>query len=62
MVGTRGGEENYPITDPIENTEAYTDDTDSVLELVLRSKGYDWRFVSVEGGEPFADSGSGRCG
>ena len=51
---------DYPIADPIANTEAHADATDGVLELVLGPEGYDWRFVPV-GGETFADSGSARC-
>lgn len=60
VVGTGGGEENYPIVDPVANTEAHDDDADGILELVLRPEGYDWRFVPV-GGETSADSGSARC-
>ena len=60
VVGTGGGEENYPISDPLANTEAHEDAADGVLELVLKPRGYDWRFVPVEG-ETFADSGTARC-
>lgn len=60
VVGTGGGERNYAIEDPIENTESYNDDTDGILKLTLRATRYDWKFVPVAGGD-FSDSGSGRC-
>jgi hypothetical protein len=41
--------ENYPIGDPIENTEVYNDETDGVLRLKLDENPYEWEFVPVEG-------------
>jgi len=59
VVGT-GGKSHYTIVDPIANSEVHNDDTYGVLKLTLRPKGYEWRFVPVEG-EAFTDSGSARC-
>jgi hypothetical protein len=59
VVGT-GGKSHYAIIDPIANSEIHNDDTYGVLKLTLRPKGYDWRFVPVEGAR-FTDSGSARC-
>lgn len=61
VIGTGGGgEENYPIVNPIANSEVRDDGTDGVLELTLRDNGYGWRFVPVAG-KTFADSGSAGC-
>jgi acid phosphatase type 7 len=59
VVGT-GGRSLYQISQPIANTEVYTDDTFGVLELTLHPNRYDWEFVPVEG-EFFSDSGVARC-
>jgi hypothetical protein len=59
VVGT-GGRELYAIDAPIENIEAYSDDTFGVLKLTLRSDGYEWEFVPVAG-ETFKDFGTDRC-
>jgi hypothetical protein len=59
VVGT-GGKSLYQISQPIANTEVYNDDTYGVLDLTLRPKSYEWRFVPVKG-ETFSDSGSTRC-
>jgi calcineurin-like phosphoesterase family protein len=59
VVGT-GGKSHFAIVDPIANSEIHNDDTYGVLKLTLRPKGYDWRFVPVEGAR-FTDSGSARC-
>jgi hypothetical protein len=59
VVGT-GGKSHYTIADPIANSEVHNDDTNGVLKLTLRPRGYEWRFVPVEG-EAFTDSGSARC-
>ena len=59
VVGT-GGVSHYPILDPIANSKVHNDDTYGVLKLTLRSEGYDWRFVPVEGAR-FTDFGSARC-
>jgi len=61
VVGTGGGQENHAIVgEPVANSEVHNDETDGVLKLTLRPKGYDWRFVPVEG-ETFTDSGSAGC-
>jgi hypothetical protein len=60
VVGTGGGASDYPILEPLPNSEVQNDETYGVLNLTLRPKGYEWRFLSAEGGE-FTDSGSGRC-
>jgi hypothetical protein len=59
VVGT-GGRSLYPILAPIANSEVYNDQTYGVLKLTLHPKGYEWRFLPVEG-ETFTDSGSARC-
>ena len=61
VVGTGGGGGEAPISsDPITNSEVRTDGIDGVLELTLRPKGYEWRFIPV-GDESFTDSGDGQC-
>jgi acid phosphatase type 7 len=60
VVGTGGGASDYPILEPLANSEVQNDETYGVLKLTLRPKGYEWRFLSAEGGE-FTDSGSARC-
>jgi acid phosphatase type 7 len=60
VVGTGGAAENYPIGEPMENSEVYNDQTDGVLRLKLEEDGYEWEFVAVEG-ESFTDSGDAQC-
>jgi acid phosphatase type 7 len=60
VVGTGGGASDYPILEPLANSEVQNDESYGVLKLTLRPKGYEWRFLSAEGGE-FSDSGSARC-
>jgi hypothetical protein len=60
VVGTGGGASDYPILEPLPNSEVQNDESYGVLKLTLRQKGYEWRFLSAEGGE-FSDSGSARC-
>ena len=60
VVGTGGAAENYPIGEPMENSEVYNDQTDGVLRLKLEEDGYEWEFVPVEG-ESFTDSGDAQC-
>jgi len=60
VVGT-GGRGNYPILDPLPNSEVHNDETYGVLKLTLHPKSYQWRFVSVERRETFTDSGSAQC-
>ena len=52
--------ENYPIGDPMENTEIYNDETDGVLRLKLEENPYEWRFIPVEG-KSITDSGRTGC-
>jgi hypothetical protein len=60
VVGTGGGASDYPILEPLPNSEVQNDESYGVLKLTLLPKGYEWRFLSAGGGE-FTDSGSGRC-
>ena len=59
VVGT-GGRSLNEISNPIANTEVYSDDAYGVLKLTLHPKKYEWEFVPVEG-ETFSDSGSAGC-
>lgn len=59
VVGSGGGQ-LYPITSPAPNSEERIDDRHGVLKLTLRSDGYDWQFVTVDGGT-VADQGSDTC-
>jgi hypothetical protein len=43
VVGTGGAAENYPIGDPMENTEVYNDETYGLLRLTLEENAYEWR-------------------
>jgi acid phosphatase type 7 len=60
VVGTGGGASDYPILEPLANSEVHNDESYGVLKLTLRPKGYEWRYLSAEGSE-FTDSGSARC-
>jgi hypothetical protein len=60
VVGTGGAHLRRYRNPPLPTTAARRDDTWGVLELTLRPKGYDWRFLPVAG-RTFADSGTGRC-
>jgi hypothetical protein len=60
VVGTGGGGEEAPISDPIANSEVRIDNVDGVLKLTLRPNSYEWEFVPVEG-ESFTDSGGDQC-
>jgi Calcineurin-like phosphoesterase len=60
VVGTGGGASDYPILEPLANSEVQNDETYGVLKLTLRPKSYEWRYLSAEGGE-FTDTGSARC-
>ena len=55
-----GGRSLHPILAPIANSEVYNDQTCGVLKLTLHPKGYEGRFLPVEG-ETSTDSGSARC-
>jgi hypothetical protein len=61
VVGT-GGKNLTDFIDPPLPGQAVRDaDTYGVLGLRLRSGGYDWQFVPVDGGGGFTDAGSGAC-
>jgi len=59
VVGT-GGRGHYSLNSPPPNVEKSNDDTFGVLQLTLRTTGYDWRFVP-EAGQSFTDSGTDTC-
>ena len=59
VVGT-GGADNYPISRPTANVQAYNDDTFGVLKLDLHADGYEWEYVPA-GDATFTDSGSTSC-
>ena len=59
VVGT-GGKSNYPIMNPIANSEVHNDSSYGVLKLALHPHSYEWQFVPVEG-DTFTDSGDARC-
>lgn len=59
VVGT-GGRGMYSIGTPEPNSEVRQTGTWGVLQLTLRSDGYDWKFVPVAG-KTFTDEGSGTC-
>jgi len=58
IVGT-GGASHHPVSAPAPNSEVRDSSTFGVLELTLRSEGYDWQFLSEQGG--VRDSGSATC-
>jgi hypothetical protein len=58
-VGT-GGAPLYPFVTIQPNSEKRNNDSHGVIKLTLRDRGYDWKFVPVEG-DSFTDSGSGGC-
>ena len=59
VVGT-GGKSLYAIETPIDNSEAYNDNTFGVIKLTLRPGSYAWEFVSA-GDKTFTDSGRDQC-
>jgi Calcineurin-like phosphoesterase/Bacterial Ig-like domain len=59
IVGT-GGRSHHNLSGTAPNGEVHDNTTFGVLELTMRSSGYDWRFVPVAGGT-FSDSGSDAC-
>jgi 3',5'-cyclic AMP phosphodiesterase CpdA len=59
VVGT-GGAGLYPFGAPEPGSEVRQNSTHGVLQLSLRTTGYDWRFVPVAGGT-FSDTGSDDC-
>jgi hypothetical protein len=59
VVGT-GGAERRPFAAIQPNSEARSSDAWGILRLLLRSSGYDWEFIPVEG-QLFRDQGAGEC-
>lgn len=59
VVGT-GGKNQRGFRTPSTTSEARSNTTFGVLQLRLRADGYEWKFISVAGGN-FSDSGTGRC-
>ena len=62
VVGT-GGFSHYSFEDGngiLANSEVRDDRTFGVLRLTLRPRGYEWEFLSANGGS-FTDAGSARC-
>lgn len=59
VVGT-GGASLYDRTRPQPNVEVWENRTFGVLKLTLKSAGYDWQFVPVDG-QSFGDSGFASC-
>lgn len=59
VVGTGGGS-LYDRVRPQPNAEAFENRTFGVLQLTLKTKAYDWRFVPVAG-QQYSDSGTGAC-
>lgn len=60
VVGTGGNDVLYGFGPPEPNSEVRQSGTYGVLELTLRTDGYDWRFLSAAGGT-FTDAGSDVC-
>ena len=59
VVGT-GGAFFTGFGSPHANSQVRQNATFGILQLTLRSTGYDWRFVP-EAGKTFSDSGSNAC-
>ena len=59
VVGT-GGRSTGGFDRIRKNSESRNGDTFGILDLTLRSDGYDWEFVPVAG-KTFTDTGSGSC-
>jgi len=60
VVGTGGQGVLYGFGPPRPNSEIRANEGYGVLELTLRSRGYDWRFLSAAGAT-FTDAGSDTC-
>jgi hypothetical protein len=58
VVGT-GGKSHYQFEADAANSRRRDSTSFGILELALRPKGYDWRFVPAVGS--FTDRGSARC-
>ena len=59
VVGT-GGKNLRPFGSTQPNSEVRNNEAFGVLRLTLRSKSYDWQFISQQG-KAFADSGTASC-
>jgi hypothetical protein len=60
VVGTGGHDVLYALGPPRPNSEVRQTGTYGVLELTLRTGGYDWRFLAAAGAT-FTDAGSDVC-
>jgi len=60
LVAGTGGRETRPFTTVRPNSEVRNAQDLGVVELRLRTDGYDWRFIPAAGGT-FSDSGSTGC-
>jgi hypothetical protein len=60
VVGTGGNDVLYGFGPPEPNSEVRQSGTYGVLELTLRTGGYDWRFLAAAGAA-FTDTGSDVC-
>ncbi len=58
IVGS-GGKSHYAFGGPEPNSQFRDGEHFGILELTLRSQGYDWRFITIGG--TIKDSGSGSC-
>lgn len=59
VVGT-GGKNQRGFRKPSATSEVRSNNTFGVLQMILSTHGYQWKFVPVAGGQ-FTDSGSGKC-
>lgn len=59
VVGT-GGSTLTPLIARQPNSEVFNNETFGVIQFTLRSNGYDWRFLPIDG-QTFGDAGSGTC-
>jgi 3',5'-cyclic AMP phosphodiesterase CpdA len=60
IVGTGGGFSTPFRTEVQPNSEVRKTDVFGVLKLTLRTEGYAWEFVPIEG-QTFRDAGEGKC-
>ena len=60
VVGTGGHDTLYGFGPPRPNSEVRASGTYGVLEVTLRPRSYEWRFLSASG-TTFADAGSDTC-
>lgn len=60
FVAGTGGKSHYGFGSPIANSQVRNSDTFGILQLTLRPRSYDWRFVP-EAGKSFTDKGRWPC-